>query len=422
MVTATRALAPASTPATQQPRMMRLYGIDLLRFVAAVGVVVYHFAARSTSAWEVDPSQHFPVLGQASVYFVLAPEMFFVVSGFVVLWTAWGRTPSTVIAARASRLFPPYWAALALTGALLLFLWPEHKPVSPGQIAVNATLLQSLFGVEHVDGVYWTLWAELRFYLIVVLLVAFGVTRRRVIWLAALWPPMAYAATSFGWTDASELLIGRYAPLFAGGMLLFVLFRDARLGGDGPGVAARPGGGRSDVVAHPAQSAHTERTARRRRALVPSLLLAGNVALAVALGVPAQQSLVASYSRFTASPLILAGLLVGCFVTVAVVSLTPVARLGRPFLATLGALTYPIYLIHQYWGFWTIDLLDPQVAPWIALAAALTVSMLLALVIHYGVERRATPVVRRWLTRVLSRGVSPRTASRRPAPAAESLR
>lgn len=403
---------------------MRLYGIDLLRFVAAVGVVVYHFAARSTSAWEVDPSQHFPVLGQASVYFVLAPEMFFVVSGFVVLWTAWGRTPSTVIAARASRLFPPYWAALALTGALLLFAWPEHKPVTPGQIAVNATLLQSLFGVEHVDGVYWTLWAELRFYLIVVLLVAFGVTRRRVIWLAALWPPMAYAATSFGWTDVSELLIGRYAPLFAGGMLLFVLFRDARLGGDGHGGDRLGddglGGDAPDAAARPGRSA------RRRRAAVPSLLLAGNIALAVALGVPAQQSLVASYSRFTASPVILGALLVGCFVTVAVVSLTPVARFGRPFLATLGALTYPVYLIHQYWGFWTIDLLDPHVAPWVALAAALTVSMLLALAIHYGVERRATPVVRRWLLRVLGGGpavgVSRGSAARRPSPAGGTLR
>ncbi len=404
---------------TERPRTVRLYGIDLLRFVAAVGVVVYHFAARSSSAWDVDPSRHFPVLGQASVYFVLAPEMFFVVSGFVVLWTAWGRRPSTVIAARVSRLFPPYWAALALTGALLLFAWP-HKPVTPGQIAVNATLLQSLFGVEHVDGVYWTLWAELRFYLIIVLLVAFGVTRRRVIWLAALWPPMAYAAMTFGWTDVAELLIGRYAPLFAGGMLLFVLFRDARLGGDGPDEPDDAAAHRSDTVT---RADGPTRSTRRNRAVVPSVLLVGNVALAVALGVPAQQNLVASYSRFTASPVILGALLVACFVTVAVVSLTPVARLGRPFLATLGALTYPVYLIHQYWGFWTIDLLDPHVSPWLTLAAALAVSMLLALAIHYGVERRATPRMRRWLGRVLSSNpVSPGPAAPRPSPAGATPR
>ena len=143
----------------------RLYSIDGLRFLAAIGVVLYHFMVRWSAVWGEHPGDRFPSSGQALLYFALAPELFFVVSGFVILWTAWGRSVPQVVASRLARVYPAYWAALAMTSVLLLVIWPEGKRISLGEVAVNVTLLQEAFGVRNVDGVYWTLWTELRFYL-----------------------------------------------------------------------------------------------------------------------------------------------------------------------------------------------------------------------------------------------------------------
>ena len=61
-------------------------------------------------------------------------------------------------------------------------------------------MLQSAVGVDHVDGVYWTLWTELRFYLLLGVLSLVGITRRRVVGVAILWPWAALLAEHAGAT------------------------------------------------------------------------------------------------------------------------------------------------------------------------------------------------------------------------------
>jgi peptidoglycan/LPS O-acetylase OafA/YrhL len=278
----------------------------------------------------------------------------------VILWTVWGRSVPKVVASRLSRIYPAYWTALALTVFLLMVLWPAGKQISWGEVAVNVTLLQEPFGVRHVDGVYWTLWAELRFYLLIVVLVAIGLTRRRVLAFAALWPAAALAADVFDWGFLQTLLISRYAPLFAGGMLLFLIYRDGH-------------------------------------ARAPWLILGGNVVLAVHNIVPAQMRSLTRNTMWEPNPWLLGVLTVGCFATVALVALTPLRKISWAPLATLGALTYPLYLIHQFWGWWAIDRLDPRLPTYVVLGIAMILSVALAAFIHYAVEQRWTPVARRWI-------------------------
>lgn len=357
--------------------------LDGLRFAAAAGVLLYHFTARWSTAWGSDPVERFPVLGQVTTYFALAPELFFVVSGFVILWTAWGRSVPAVVASRLARLLPSYWTALALTSVLLLFVWRDGKQISWGEVAVNFTLLQEAFGVRHVDGVYWTLWTELRFYLLIALLVAVGLTRRRVLAFAGLWPVAALVADALGWDLLSTFLVDRYAPLFAGGMLLYLIHRDGH-------------------------------------ARLPWALVGLNVVLAVHSIVPAQMRSLTENTAYTPSALLLGVLVVGCFVAVAALSLTPLRRIDWPVLTTLGALTYPLYLVHEYWGWWVIHLLHDAVPTMVALAAASAVSLALAWAIHHGVERRLNPPMRRWIEARLTQVATRRRASElvelRPVP------
>ncbi|WP_225753630.1 acyltransferase [Actinotalea sp. Marseille-Q4924] len=355
----------------------RMYALDGLRFAAAAGVVLYHFTARWHRGWGEAPGEVFPVLGHVATYFALAPELFFVVSGFVILWTAWGRSVPAVAASRLARIYPAYWAALALTSGLLMFLWRDGKQISWGEVAVNATLLQEVLGVRHVDGVYWTLWVELRFYLLIVLLVAIGLTRNRVLAFAGLWPA---AAVLVGWADVpvlDTLLISQYAPLFAGGMLLYLLYRDGH-------------------------------------ARLPWVLLAGNVVLAVHTVVPAQMRSLSKNTVFEPNPWILAAVTVGCFVAVGAVALTRLKRISWAPLAALGALTYPLYLVHEFWGWWAIDRLSPVLPPWVVLGVAITLVVALAAALHHAIEKPTTPRVRRWLERTLTAWAAARAAGQAP--------
>ena len=350
----------AGTPAAPPVRAPRLAALDALRFLAAIGVLAYHFTARQTDAWDRDLADVAPAVAGWATYTSLGPELFFVISGFVILMTAWGRSVPDIVGSRVGRLYPAYWAGVLATGALLLFVW-AGKEITGGQVLVNLTLLQSLVDVGHVDGVYWTLWVELRFYVLVALFAAVGITRTRVLWFAALWPAAAMLARELGWTDAVTWLVAPYAPLFAAGMALYVVFR----------------------------SGH---------AVLPWLLVAGNTALATAALVPARMASLGENSVVAPKAVLLAVALPACVATVALVALTPLARWRWAGLTAAGALTYPLYLTHEYWGLWVVHLLHDRLPVWAVLATATAFSLLLAWLVHRFVEKPFGPRLRRATT------------------------
>lgn len=347
----------ATRPAARAPRLAALDG---LRFLAALGVLAYHFTARQTDAWGRDLAGVAPDVASWAVYTSLGPELFFVISGFVILMTAWGRSVPDIVGSRVGRLFPAYWVAVLATGSLLLFVWPG-KEVSGDQVLVNLTMLQGLVDVGHVDGVYWTLWVELRFYVLIAVFAAIGFTRRRVLWFAALWPAAAMLARTAGLTDAVIALVAPYAPLFGAGMALYVIHRTGH-------------------------------------AVVPWLVVAGNTALATAALLPARMDSLGRNSVVAPRPVLLGVALVGCVLVVAVVALTPLSRWRWAGLTAAGALTYPLYLTHEYWGLWVVHLLGRRLPVAVVLAAAVGLSLLLAWLIQRYVERPFGPRLRRATT------------------------
>lgn len=348
-----------ATPQKAGPtkRRARLGALDGLRFLAAAGVMLYHFTVRNSQAWGTSPAEVFPNVGKWVVYGSLGPELFLVISGFVILMTAWDRTVANVAASRIARLFPAYWAGVLLTGALLLWLWPAGKDVTPGQVAVNLTMLQSLFDIGNVDGVYWTLWAELRFYALILVFVAVGITRRRALVFATLWPAAALVADAAGPGWLRTLLVAQYAPLFAAGMVLFVIRRSGHSRG-------------------------------------AWWLVAANTAAAVWLVVPDQLANLARNTDIVPSGVVIGVVVVASIALVAVVTLTRVARIDWRWLTTLGALTYPLYLVHEHWGWWVIAHLSGWLPPYVTLAFATAFALAMAVAIHHGVERRVGPRMR----------------------------
>jgi peptidoglycan/LPS O-acetylase OafA/YrhL len=348
----------------------RLAALDGLRFGAAAGVVLYHFTGRTSSAWGQGQAERLGGVGRWTGYGSLGPELFFVISGFVILMSAWGRPTAQVVASRVARLYPAYWVAVLATGLLLLVVWPQGKAVTPGQVLVNLTMFQSALGVDHVDGVYWTLWTELRFYVLLGVFSLIGITRRRVVGAALAWPWLALLAERAGASGLASLLVSDYAPLFAAGMALFVLARD-----------------------HAAGS----------RRLLPWLAVGANTALAVALVVPSRVAVLERTTGFVPSTVLLGIAVVACVAAVAVVALTRVRHWRHPGLVALGTLTYPIYLVHEYWGLAVIRALADRVPAAVALGCALAVVTALAWAVHRYVEVPCGPRLRRATLAVLER-------------------
>jgi peptidoglycan/LPS O-acetylase OafA/YrhL len=326
----------------------RLNGLDGLRFVAAAAVVGYHYTGVSTTYWGAAPSNVFPALNHLTRYGYLGVELFFVVSGFVILMTAYGRPIEQFTASRIARLFPAYWAAVILTVGLHI-VWGKGIQTSSLESLVNMTMTQGAFGIPDVQGAFWTLWIELKFYLLIGVFIMVGITRRRVIAFAFLWPLLGVIAAQSQSNLVTSLLFPTYAPYFAVGMLLFLLYRD----------------GNSTIVWL-------------------------GVAFTGVLSVRAAMNGAADATKLVGQPIspAVAGTLVVVMMTaVYLVTSGPGSRIGWKWLTTLGLLTYPLYLVHGQFGFFVIDKLHGHLPTYVVLAVAVLLAIVLAVALHYGVER-----------------------------------
>ncbi len=68
----------------------RLAELDLLRFIAALAVLAFHYLVAYASVWGDRPAELFPAVAPVAGLGILGVELFFMISGFVILMSAWG--------------------------------------------------------------------------------------------------------------------------------------------------------------------------------------------------------------------------------------------------------------------------------------------------------------------------------------------
>lgn len=157
----------------------RIAYIDGLRCLAILGVILYHYLYRWTLP--LNPENLYPygdafsALGQYGNFGV---QLFFIVSGFVITMTL-GRCSSALefAARRFARLWPPMLLCSLLT-AVLVRIIPDNEfkvPLSgfvPSLTFLSPRLWNSVLHVHNlawIDGSYWSLFVEVRFYIFVAL-------------------------------------------------------------------------------------------------------------------------------------------------------------------------------------------------------------------------------------------------------------
>jgi peptidoglycan/LPS O-acetylase OafA/YrhL len=317
----------------------RFRELDVLRGIAALTVVFFHYTRHGTRYFTDYPFDFWP--GEYGVH------LFFVISGFVIYYTIErSRSVGDFLFSRFSRLYPTYWTALGL-----LFLWalldPAQKVWWPGYV-VNVTMLQKFVHYPDVDNVYWTLAVELVFYAVMSLVFLFGQMRRIALvgigWLAAglVWGTLHHFSPDER-TIGTTYFILPYAPYFVAGTMFYQLYSRGM-----------------DYLS------------------VATIVLAAAVAWAIA------------------------GTTVG-IITIVIFALFAAAVLGwlrfliNPVTLWLGAISYPLYLVHRLPAYAFLDWMNARHAsPWLTLAIAVSGALMAAHVLAITVERPAMRVLRQW--------------------------
>jgi len=225
----------------------RLDQIDGLRAVAILWVALYHYAvfwAPSGKGLNLlpygDALAHLPL---ANVGF-LGVHLFFIVSGFVITFSlerSKGMSHFSLL--RAIRLWPALLICGTITFLLTTSLGPASLVRSPLEYLLSLTFVPPAHigrllgqpGLEWLDGAYWSLWTEVRFYIIAASM--FFLARSRFqppSWsrFLVIWTGFAIASAfihlwgmAFGGASnaLSRLLFAQYQPYFSAGIALAIL-------------------------------------------------------------------------------------------------------------------------------------------------------------------------------------------------------
>lgn len=353
-------------PRTHAPAP-RLGLLDALRFAAALVVVFYHYTAWGHEHWGTKAPEFWPVLSEFTRYGQLGVQLFFLISGFVILMSVQGKSVIGFIGSRVGRLYPAYWIAVLAAAVLSLKIWPSgNDGRTASDIVPNLTMMQSAFNIQDFDGVYWTLWVELRFYILLGVLLALGfVKNKHIMWLCAIWPGIGLYLHFTNLDKAQDWVAGQYAALFAAGMMLFLIY----------------------------QSGHT--------VMRWALLLLDTAIAAFFTGIKGHFD--ADYLSGLEIPAwhfqVLA---VVCVAVLAICTLTPLKHVRAKWMAVAGSLTFPLYLFHQLWGWWIIEVLHGTVNKYVLLFGLVAVMLVWAYLVARFVEKPMGLALRNATTKSLS--------------------
>jgi peptidoglycan/LPS O-acetylase OafA/YrhL len=338
-----------------------MLAFDLLRFVAAIMVVLYHFAFSSMRQGNTGMSAQ--TLTEWVKYGYLGVDAFFVISGFFIFMTAEGRSGPQFLIARFTRLYPALVICAVLTFAVTSILAAySYRRLDAGDLIGSLTLVSFApviaprLGLEFVDTTYWTLQAEFLFYGCVGVLIGLGIRRWNLVSVLLLIYGLSLPIPKG--PLASLVGVRGYVAHFCLGGCLYLMTR----------TSVKP----------------------RHVALTLIALIGATVAVARTVG---------GHEAFEP-----AGFVAWTGVAIFLVSVAFMiaAALGRwsprsKHLATLGGLSYPLYLIHHQIGMVVTTRLGvgDGITPVLLFTAS---AIFVAWLIHVGVERAGIRLLRRRLS------------------------
>lgn len=214
---------PDSTPpgvAADTDKPGTILSIQILRFIAALSVVLFHSHNALKDhlvGHRSDGIDHAFGVGASGVH------IFFVISGFVMVYTTRraGLTPGKFLSRRLIRIYPIYWVMAATYFATHLMLGTPYQ-LDSAQIAGALLLFPAASSL--IIGPGWTLAFEMYFYLCFALAIFAGV-RRGLVFLSIYYLLSAALGLYFGHHSSITNLASNFLLLeFAAGAWLGYAF------------------------------------------------------------------------------------------------------------------------------------------------------------------------------------------------------
>ena len=225
-----------------------------------------------------------------------------------------GRAPLEFAAARLARLYPSHLAAVTLTFVVTLAFGAPAFTASFVQYFANLSMFAPLFGQEFMDGAYWSIVLEVIFYGWVLVFLALGQFEKSGERIVLCWLLISLVNELFlGSKPLRFLFPTEYSGFFAAGVLIYRL-----------------------------------RAGKSSFASVP--LLALSFAISVQTSLAGLKIIADKYDAALASELA-AALVLGIYALFYVATSSAPTRLPIRFLGIIGAITYPLYLLHQHIGY-----------------------------------------------------------------------
>jgi len=329
--------------------------IDLLRFLAALAVVIFHYAFRGYAAHS--SAMPYPLLESVAKYGRYGVDLFFLISGFVILMSASGGSLKHFIVSRVVRLYPAFWICCTLT-FLVLLLFADGKPTVV-QYLSNMTMLssfsfmQKISSVSHIDGAYWSLAVEMRFYMLVaIVLMLRQIHRTELILTGWLLTLIFFEVARVD--HLREILMVDYGAYFIAGAMMYRIWSE--------GWSPLRGG---VILGSWALSLYEVWISLPKFEIATGATMNRSVVLAV---------------------------ITACFLLMVLVALRKTSWVGRRNWLLLGSLTYPLYLIHQAIGYVIFNHFYPTVNPHLLLWGTVAIMIAVAYLINVYVEQRySTP-------------------------------
>lgn len=320
---------------------------DVLRFAAALWVVITHYGFIGPTGGQtgyavtsIEPLALFFRMGYLGV------PIFFVLSGYLIYHVSENRSPIDFGLNRFVRLMPAFWTAILFSFMVTsLFAGSFTTPIL-GVIA-NFTLVPQFFGYAYVDGVYWTLLYEFIFYFWFFVLLHRGAIYKHFYVICAIWLTISFVNSLWLHNGLLErAYVTFYSGAFVAGMTLC-------------------------------------RMQKGDRGIKPLMLLYFST-LALSFGIQ-RLHIVDNITIQYDSMHYVMGIFwsLSCIAIVALCAQFRAPASWKSLCAVLGAISYPLYLIHQEAGYDILMALKDVAPPSII---ALCVGAF-ALISAYGIHR-----------------------------------
>jgi peptidoglycan/LPS O-acetylase OafA/YrhL len=338
---------------------LRFHEIDFLRGVACISVLAFHFLSRGPKTHTM-PGIDSPLIEATAAYGYLGVHLFFVISGFVILMSANGATARNFVASRASRLYPGLWAAATLTAGTAWLLDDARFAVSAVDYLANLTMVPHWFDMPYVDGAYWSLGYELHFYILVWLAIGLRLMGR-LEWLLAGWLLVSAVNALRPMWPVEFWVDAKWAPFFTAGGVFYLV---------------------------------------RTHGVTPFrlVLLGASFALAQVYAVWYGTLPDLAGGQAIVPAVLTASIVTAIFALFWLIATARFRMKASRFIYYAGVLTYPMYVIHQNFGFMVYGRI--QKASGMAIGSLVVMLVLLLLIswcIHAYVERPLSQMMRRRL-------------------------